>query len=507
MDRLLNVKCPILIVAAALCWTLIVDLIISQLAHPLLATHGDLFQSVNYFMMLLLVSLILYRRINHQAQEVLKARDEYRRLFEEIPVPMFIFDSRTFRFLAVNNAATCKYGYSREEFLHMKITEIRPPEEIAAFLDGIGQVTSCYSDVGRWLHRKKNGDTFYVQIFSHHTTFEGLPVKQSVVIDIDLKVHTEKALAVKTAELEDVLESTTDAFYTVDREWNFTYINKQYEKIQKRDRTKLLGKNAWELFPYGKEHRYYKEYERALREQVSVHFEEFNRFNGMWISASAYPIQSGLAIYFRDITQEKLMRDKILKDSQNLKAIINNTRDLIWSVDLDFEIIAGNEAFWERVEQLTGKTREKINNADFEQEFMQPILDSYRRAFNGEAFLTVRQRYLDGRKRFEELSFNPIVNQKHEVTGVNCYLRDISRLQEHVEQIEKQNDKLRKIAWIHSHKVRGPVASILGLAQLCKLDLTADREIISMLMEATKQLDERICEITALAQDLDEIRQ
>jgi light-regulated signal transduction histidine kinase (bacteriophytochrome) len=138
---------------------------------------------------------------------------------------------------------------------------------------------------------------------------------------------------------------------------------------------------------------------------------------------------------------------------------------------------------------------------------MQPILDSYRRAFNGEAFLTVRQRYLDGRKRFEELSFNPIVNQKHEVTGVNCYLRDISRLQEHVEQIEKQNDKLRKIAWIHSHKVRRPVASILGLAQLCQLDLTADREIISMLMEATKQLDERICEITALAQDLDEIRQ
>jgi PAS domain S-box-containing protein len=505
MDRLLNVKCPILIVATALCWTLIVDLIISQLAHPFLATHGDLFQSVNYFMMLLLVSLILYRRINHQAQEVFKARDEYRRLFEEIPVPMFIFDSRNFRFLAVNNAATCKYGYTRQEFLQLKITDIRPPEDVPSFIAAVGQITSCYSDAGRWLHRKKNGETFHVQVFSHHTVFEGLPVKQSVVIDIDLKVRTGKALAEKTAELENVLESMTDAFYTVDREWNFTYINRQYEKIQRRNRNELLGKNIWELFPYGKTHVYYKEYERALREQVSVHFEELNRFNGMWISASAYPIQSGLAIYFRDITQEKLMRDKILKDSQNLKAIINNTRDLIWSVDRDFEIIAGNEAFWERVEQLTGKTRERINNADFEHEFMQPILNSYRRAFKGEAFMTVRQRDLDGRKRFEELSFNPIVNQQNEVTGVNCFLRDISRQQEHLEQIEKQNDRLRKIAWIHSHQVRGPVASILGLTQLCQLEASADLEIILMLLKAAKELDETICAITVLAQDLDDI--
>jgi len=118
----------------------------------------------------------------------------------------------------------------------------------------------------------------------------------------------ERALEDRIAGLENVLERMTDPLYMVDRNWNFTYINRKYEQVQGRDRKQLLGKNVWDLFPYGKELRYFKEYERALREQVSVHFEEFNTFNGMWVSASAYPVQSGLAICFRDITEEKLRR-------------------------------------------------------------------------------------------------------------------------------------------------------------------------------------------------------
>jgi PAS domain S-box-containing protein len=505
MNRFSNLKIPVVLIIAGLCWAFIADPLISRVAKAVEPAHQDLFRSVNDFIVLLVVSLVLYRRIGRQAREVRKTRDDYRRLFEEVPVPMFIFDSRDFRFLAVNTAACNQYGYNLAEFLQLKITDIRPPEEVPAFLAAVGQIPDRYADAGRWLHRKKNGDTFYVRIFSHHTVFEGVPAKQTLVIDVDQKVRTETALAEKTAELENVLESMTDAFYTVDSNWNFTYINKEYERVQQRNRADLLGKNVWDLFPYGKERCYFKAYDRALREQVSVHFEEFNTFNGMWVSASAYPIKSGLAIYFRDITEEKLMREKIAQDGQNLRSIINNTRDLIWSVDRDFNIITANDAFWKRVERLTGKTPESISNADFEQELMRPVLESYSRAFKGEAFLIIRERELEGRKRFEELSFNPIWNQQQEVTGVNCFLRDITRQREHVEQIEKQNDRLREIAWIQSHKVRAPVANLLGLAQLCQLDASADSEVIPMLLVAAEQLDGMIREITVLTQGLEDM--
>ena len=125
------------------------------------------------------------------------------------------------------------------------------------------------------------------------------------------EMREEKALEERIASLENALERVSDAVYMVDRDWNFIYINKAYERLQRRDRTQLLGKNVWEMFPYGKELRYFKEYDYALRQQVSVHFEEFNDFNGMWVSASAYPVKSGLAIYFRDITEDKLMREKV----------------------------------------------------------------------------------------------------------------------------------------------------------------------------------------------------
>lgn len=503
MNRFSTLKKPLIIIAAALGWAFIADPLISRMAEQLEPTHRDLFRSLNDFLVILLVSFILYSRISRQAREVRKTRDDYRRLFEEVPVPMFIFDSRNFRFLAVNTAATIQYGYTQAEFLEMKVTDIRPEEEVRAFLAAVGQIPNQYADAGRWLHCKKNGNTFYVRVFSHHTVFEGVPAKQTLIVDIDQKVRTEKALAEKTAELENVLESMTDAFYTVDPEWNFTYINKEYERIQGRNRAELLGRNVWELFPYGKEHCYFHEYDRAMRQQVSVHFEEFNTFNGMWVSASAYPIKSGLAIYFRDITGEKLMREKIATDEQNLRAIINNTRDLIWSVDRDFNIITGNEAFWERVERLTGKRPDTIRNADFEQDIMQPILDSYRRAFRGEAFLVIRERELDGKKRFEELSFNPIFDQQQQVTGVNCFLRDITSQREHVEQIEKQNERLREIAWIQSHKLRLPVANILGLSELCRQGCSENEELIPLFCKEAERLDELIREITRMTGNLD----
>src|ERR1700742_1693127 len=121
MERLSNLKIPLIIIAAALGWGFVAAPFFSHLSQQLDPAHQDLFRSLNDLTILLLVSLVLYRRISRQAREARKTRDDYRRLFEEVPSPMFIFDSRDFRFLAVNTAATIHYGYSAEEFLCLKM--------------------------------------------------------------------------------------------------------------------------------------------------------------------------------------------------------------------------------------------------------------------------------------------------------------------------------------------------------------------------------------------------
>lgn len=504
MKRLSGLKIPLIIIAAALCWAFIADPLISHLARELEPTHQDLFRSLNDLTILLLVSLVLYRRISRQAREARKTRDDYRRLFEEVPSPMFIFDSRDFRFLAVNTAATVQYGYSKEEFLQMKMTDIRPPEEVPAFLAAVGKVPDRYADAGRWLHRKKNGETFYVRVFSHHIVFEGVPAKQTLVVDIDQKVRTERALAEKTAELENILDSITDGFYALNRNWEVTFINKAAETTLACTREEIIGKNLWDFFPHSREGSFYAEYERAMKDRVSVHFEELYAPLGVWGSMNVYPTKEGIAVYFVDITEQKKIQEKIYNDGQNLRAIINNTRDLIWSVDRASQIITGNQAFWDRVKELTGKDEDEVTNADFVQERVKVFFESYERAFSGEAFHIVRQRDIAGRQVYEELSFNPIRDQHNKVIGVNCFLRDITESQQHLHKIEDQNKRLREIAWIQSHRVRAPLASILGLVQLCELGESTNAEVIPMLKKAAEDLDQVVIEITGLTHELGE---
>ncbi|TSJ36631.1 PAS domain S-box protein [Mucilaginibacter corticis] len=342
-----------------------------------------------------------------------------------------------------------------------------------------------------------------MRIFSHHTVFEGLEAKQTLVVDIDQKVRTETALAEKSAELENMLDSITDGFYALNSRWEVSYFNKAAEKALSCTRAEIMGKNLWDFFPNSREGRFYAEYERAMNERISVQFEGYYAPLGVWGSMSVYPTKEGIAVYFVDITEQKKIQEKIYNDGQNLRAIINNTRDLIWSVDLQSQIITGNQAFWKRVKELTGKDEEEVSNADFVQERVAVFFESYERAFKGEAFSLVRQRELDGRQVFEELSFNPIRDIHQAVIGVNCFLRDITEAQQYLHQIEEQNKRLREIAWIQSHRVRAPLARILGLAQLCDPTDSPNAEIIPKLKKSAEDLDRVIMEITALTQDLD----
>jgi len=452
--------------------------------------------------LILIIGLVLYFRLRKQRRSRENSSEDYKRLFDGIPTPMYIYDNRTLRFLAVNDAAIEQYGYTREEFLNLKITDIRPPEEVPGLLKFHEAMSEEPVDAGRWLHRNKEGQPFYVRVYTYYTRFEGRAARQVLIVHVDEKVKAEMIVSEKSAELENILDSITDGFYALNSNWEVTFINKAAEQALSCTREEITGKNLWDFFPRSREGRFFAEYERAMTERVSVHFEELYAPLGVWGSMNVYPTKDGIAVYFVDITEQKKIQEKIYNDGQNLRAIINNTRDLIWSVDRQSRIIAGNQAFWDRVQELTGKNEVEVTNADFEQERVKLFFDSYERAFQGEAFSVVRQRGSGSRLLYEELSFNPIYDLKEQVIGVNCFLRDITQPQEYLQRIEKQNARLREIAWIHSHLVRAPVASILGLAQLCNLDDSPNAEIIPMLKKTAEELDKAIMNITALTDDL-----
>src|SRR5258706_10914079 len=81
---------------------------------------------------------------------LLTSERKYRLLFDSNPLPMWVFDRETLRFLAVNEAAIFRYGYSREEFLSMTIQDIRPSEDVQALLENLSQGHTGLARAGIW---------------------------------------------------------------------------------------------------------------------------------------------------------------------------------------------------------------------------------------------------------------------------------------------------------------------------------------------------------------------
>ena len=130
-----------------------------------------------------------------------KAYEIYRELFECNPQPMWVYDAQTLAFLAVNDAAISRYGFSRDEFLAMTILDIRPDEDRERLLEWTHTDLGPLSKSGLWRHRWKDGTIRNVEISSHEFTFAERRARLVVAGDV-----TERLAA-----LEDLKRSEAEA--------------------------------------------------------------------------------------------------------------------------------------------------------------------------------------------------------------------------------------------------------------------------------------------------------
>jgi PAS domain S-box-containing protein len=138
-------------------------------------------------------------------------------------------------------------------------------------------------------------------------------------------IHERKQAQLKRIEAlqeqERILERITEGFFAVDENWTVTYWNKMAEKIIGTTRSQILNQNLWDKFPEARELKFFQEYERAFKEQISVSFEEYYPPLDIWLELNAYPSEDGLSIFFRDITTRKIHEQKLedsLKEKETL---------------------------------------------------------------------------------------------------------------------------------------------------------------------------------------------
>src|SRR4029077_6475473 len=133
-----------------------------------------------------LVSAKLYEKVRDLEPtrlELDRTATKYQLLFKSHPEPMWVFDIETLRFLEVNEAAIRRYGWSRDEFLAMSVKDLRPPEEVPAFLESL-QASKDLWQSGPWLERTKEGSVIETHIPSHVLTFGTRPFHYVMANDV-----------------------------------------------------------------------------------------------------------------------------------------------------------------------------------------------------------------------------------------------------------------------------------------------------------------------------------
>jgi PAS domain S-box-containing protein len=164
----------------------------------------------------------LYERLltslREKADALRASEQRYKRLFESNPQPTWLYDRETLKFLAVNEAAILRYGYSRDEFLSMTIKDIRPADDVSALLENISQVRDRLEDAGIWRHRKKDGTLFEVQITSHPLDFNGRPSEIVLAHDVSKRLAAERALQELNEDLEQRVVDRTTQLEAANRE-------------------------------------------------------------------------------------------------------------------------------------------------------------------------------------------------------------------------------------------------------------------------------------------------
>jgi PAS domain S-box-containing protein len=413
--------------------------------------------------------------------------------------------------------------YVNEAFTHM--TGYTPAEVIGRtprILQGVGTSPEAKRRIRTALERReavraellnyrKDGSPFWVEISITPVLDDGGRVVQWTSVqretterrkaeETTLRLSHETAARAEEMRarqrIATILESITDAFFAVDREWRFTYVNRRAEVILRRRREELVGTSVWEAFPDAVGTAFDREYHRSMEEQTTVEFEGFYPPLDVWIEARAYPAPDGLSVYLRDITDRKRAEQALRESEERYRLLADMIPQHIWTTDLS----GYHGYFSRRWYDFTGATLEETKGEGWLR-FVHP--DDLERTVarwqhslrTGEPYsIEYRFRRADGEYRWFLGQAMPQHDETGAITGWFGTLTDISERRRLDEERERRREELERVTESRatlmrgfSHDVKNPLGAAMGHAQLLA------EGILGELSGRQRESVERIC--------------
>ena len=194
---------------------------------------------------------------------------------------------------------------------------------------------------------------------------------------------------------------------------------------------------------------------------------------------------------FTDITTVKETEKRLIENEANLSLVIECSRESIWSVDRDCNIVYANQMFKQLFLEFFNIHLDRGNNilANLPKDQFDFWDQNYQKVFRGQNIKLKFNFEKDGEKRYYDVSMTPIVVEG-KIKGAAVFALDNTSTEKYLHAIEEQNTRLKEIAWIQSHVVRAPLARMMGLTNLIESEDLDKEELVSFLHAIHKSATE-----------------
>jgi PAS domain S-box-containing protein len=433
-------------------------------------------------------------------QALVDSEGRYRALFDEGPTPIYVYDNTTLQFLAANQMALKKYGYTLEEFLALKWMDIRPEAEVPKAM----RVWKEGKETGKGFsrHQCKDGTVFDVEVAWHSIQFDGRSARVVIVKDVTETRRAEERIRENEEKFRSTFEQAAVGMAHVSTGGRWMRVNQKLCDILGYTPGELIKKTFQDITPPGEQESGSDLRHRLLGGELDTATVEkrYVQASGalIWakVTTSLVRTPEGQPAYFitvvEDISKAKKVEMELQRSEARFRALTENSADRTVILDASGQITyvsaSSVRLFGHTIEEVTG-----LSAFDFiHPQDHQSAIDIFERLVRqpgASAQLRYRTRHKDGRFLWVDCrGFNAIENPA--VQGIVLNERDITEIKDMEEQFLRAQ-RLESVGTLASgvaHDLNNILAPILMSAPMLRMELDETmRDNLVTAIEASAQ--------------------
>jgi len=321
-------------------------------------------------------------------------------------------------------------------------------------------------------------------------------------------------------ERNEILESIGDAFFAVDRKWVVTYWNKQAEVVLGKPKDEVLGKGLWDVYADATNLKFYSEYHKAMERGETVHFEEYYPATNQWLEVSAYPSESGLSVYFKDVSIRKMAEEQIRESNERFEKVAQATQDAIWDWDIvrdklywgsGFQTLFGYQIANDIPSVALWQSRVHADDVSFIQDSLKRVLDTpdrtnwqceyrYRKTDGTYSFVIDRGIVIRNAQGVPVRMVGAVSDITHRYEYEESLRALNVTLDKRAKQLADSNAELEQFAYVASHDLQEPLRMVAGFLTQLELKYSPivdekGRQYIRFAVEGAKRMRQIILDL------------